>query len=387
MKLLLSLVLTVAIGLQCFASKLPSRPVPEGLGVCFNFTGGQTSDMDMIKSAGFGFVRTDIHWAWIEKSKGEYDFHICDQLIEGLSKRGLRALIILDYSNKLYEIGKSIRTEEGRQAFARFVAAAATRYKGKGVTWELWNEPNLKRNWEPQADAGEYMALARVAIPAIRKADPDAACIAPATSGVPQDFLEACFKQGLLDLVDGVSIHPYLGFGTFNKPPEMLFDNENIRKLKALIAGYSSGTCPPIVASEWGYSDIWKGGDEELQGQYVARELLTAMGLGFPLVAWYDWHDDGTNPTNGEYHFGIITYDRNPKPAYAAVKRLTDALQGMRFIRRLESAPGDYLLLFGNGGAQTLAAWTSDVMHPVEVSGKRLLLSGDPQYVSITTDK
>ena len=35
--------------------------------------------------------------------------------------------------------------------------------------------------------------------------------IAPGTSGIPLDFLEALFKQGLLSNIDAVSVHPYRG--------------------------------------------------------------------------------------------------------------------------------------------------------------------------------
>ncbi|UCH34370.1 MAG: cellulase family glycosylhydrolase, partial [Armatimonadota bacterium] len=190
------------------AGEFPSPAVPDGLGVNIHFTGEPARDLDMIQAAGFKFIRMDFTWAAIEKEKGVYGFEPYDQLTDGLEKRGIRALYILDYGNSLYESDQSVRTEEGRQAFARFAAAAAGRYRGRGIIWELWNEPNIGF-WKPQPSVDDYMKLAKAVFPAIRQADAGALCVAPATSGIPMDFLEECFRQGLLDLVDGVTVHPY----------------------------------------------------------------------------------------------------------------------------------------------------------------------------------
>jgi hypothetical protein len=48
---------------------------------------------------------------------------------------------------------------------------------------------------------------------AIRQHDHDACIVAPAVSGFDFAFLESCFDRGLLELVDGVSVHPYRNAG------------------------------------------------------------------------------------------------------------------------------------------------------------------------------
>jgi hypothetical protein len=309
-----------------------------------------------------------------------YEFGPYDQLTDALAKRGIRALYILDYSNKLYESDQSVRTEEGRRAFARFAAAAARRYRAHGILWELWNEPNISF-WKPQPNVNDYMALAKAVFPAIREADPDALCVAPATAGIAFSFLEDCFKQGLLHMVDAVTIHPYR-----QSPPETVA--ADILKLRALIARYRPDRPHfPILSGEWGYSAVWKDFDEQRQGQYLPRQFLTNLSLGIPLSIWYDWHDDGKDPKNAEHHFGTVTHDYKPKPAYLAMQRLVPALAGMHFVKRLQSAPEDYLLLFSDGRRYAIAAWTTGEEHEIEpFSGQRLRLSGDPQYTPVPRD-
>jgi hypothetical protein len=363
------------------AAQLPSPVVPEGLGVNIHFTGAPARDLDMIRAAGFRFIRMDFAWDAVETQRGEYDFRAYDELTHGLQTRGIRILYILDYSNPLYESEQSVRTEEGRRAFARFAAAAAARYRGRGILWELWNEPNIDGFWKPTPNADDYMALAKVVLPAIRKADPRALCGAPATSGVDLGFLESCFRQGLLDLVDAVTVHPYR-----QDPPETVVADYD--KLRALIKQYRP-TRPglPIISGEWGYSATWEGFDQRRQGEYLAREFLTDLSLGIPLSIWYDWHDDGLDPKEPEHHFGTVTWTYEPKPAYHEMARLFGALEGTRFTKRLPSDPADYLLLFSRGRDRTIAAWTIGAAHEVPISPeRRIMLTSTPTYEALPFD-
>jgi len=354
------------------AGALPDPVVPAGLGVNIHFTGEPARDLEMIQAAGFRFIRMDFIWEAIEREKGVYQFEAYDQLTAGLEKRGIRALYILDYSNPLYESDRSVRTAEGRQAFARFAAAAAARYRGRGILWELWNEPNIGF-WVPQPSVDDYMALAKAVFPAIREADPEALRVAPATSGIPLDFLEACFRRGLLDLVDAVSVHPYR-----QSAPESVVPD--YQRLRALIARYRPDRPDlPILSGEWGYSCVWEGFNDERQGQYLPRQFLTNLSEGIPVSIWYDWHDDGPDPKEPEHHFGTVTLDYQPKPAYQAMQRLVAALEGMRFVKRLQSDPADWLLLFADGERRALAVWTTGEAHEAEpIPGQKVRLTGDP---------
>jgi len=371
----------ILVGSTVYAA-FPSGRVPDGLGVNIHFTGESKQDLDMIQRAGFRFVRMDLIWPEVEKTKGVYDFSQYDRLVDGLAKRGIRALFILHVSNKIYESDGSIRTATGRDAFAKFAVAAAERYKNKGVIWELWNEPNIKVFWKPEPNVDEYMALAKAVLPAVRRADPKATCIAPATSAIDMKFLEGCFKQGLLRLVDGVSVHPYR-----HENPETVAGD--YKRLRTLIALYRRDKPDlPIISGEWGYSTVGQDVSEDRQGQYIARQYLINLSLGIPLSIWYDWHDDGRSSFNPEHHFGTITVEYEPKSAYLAVQLLTHALNGKHFVKRLPSESSDYLLVFSNGRRFTLAAWTSGTPHSVQLpDSKRITLTETPRYLPIFTHR
>ncbi len=362
---------------------LPPPVVPQCLGVNIHFTGQPQQDLDGLESVGVGWVRMDFAWADIEKTKGIYDFSAYDSLLAGLTARHIRPLFILDYGNTLYAPGPPT-TPETRGAFARFAAAAATHYRGKPILWELWNEPN-GNFWPPKPDARQYVALALAAAHAIHAADPDATVIAPGTSGIPLDFLEELFRQGLLNEVDAVSVHPYRP----DAPETAVADD---RALRLLLHRYAPpGKDIPLVWSEWGYTGLLVG--ETQQSQYLTREWLTALTDGVRLSIWYDWHDDGTAPADSEAHFGMVLNDYSPKPAYLTARTLTHALSGCRFLKRVPLAsPDDYLLLFADAqGAARLAAWTAgpahDLLLPIPRVSAMTGMTGDALKAAFTAGR
>jgi hypothetical protein len=363
-----------------YGATIPGPTVGDGLGVNIHFTGDQTRDLDMIRDAGFNFVRMDFSWTATERVKGVYDFSEYDKLVDGLSRRGLRALFILDYGNPLYDPA-DVTSDRGRQAFAAWAATAARRYRNKGIIWEIWNEPD--GFWKEQPSLIPYMKLVKIAIPAIHKADPKAICMAPAISSFNFGWLEKMFDDGLLNVTDVVSVHGYRGEAI----PESV--EKDIRKLTGLMVRHRPGQpILPVVLSEWGYSSLQPGVTDEVQGEYVARMFLTNLSMGVPLSIWYDWRDDGIDPKNNEHHFGTVKPDYQLKPAYLAVKKLTTELKGMHFIKRMQSRSNeDYLMVFGDGKRLTIAAWTTGEPHESTIPNWRTIrFTAAPEYYPVEYD-
>jgi hypothetical protein len=342
------------------AFTLPSPTVPEGLGVNIHFTDARRGEMKMLAEAGFGIIRMDFGWGGTERKKGEYDFKPYERLLAALEPHGIRALFILDYSNKLYDQGLSPCSDVGRQAFARWSAAAVRHFKGRGILWEMYNEPNIGF-WKPKPNPPDFVKLALAVGQALREAEPEEIYIGPATSEIDLSFLEECFKGGLLEYWRAVSVHPYR-----QSNPETVA--EEYRRLRALIRKYApKGKEIPILSGEWGYSVTWGNHSEEKQGKRLPRQWLTNLANDVNVSIWYDWHDDGTDAKDPECHFGTVKFpyfkDRDPvydpKPSYLAAKTLTTALKGFRFNKRLAvGGADDYVFLFSKGDETRLAVWS-----------------------------
>lgn len=336
----------LALATTSIAGPHPSLPPPgtvEGLGVNIHFTDPQPGELEMIRRTGFRWVRMDLTWAATERRPGAYDFAAYDRLATGLGAAGLKALFILCYSNPLYSPdGRSCPSDpqaatEFRAAYARWAAAAARHFAGRGYLWEIWNEPNIPNFWKPAPDVAAYSAMALEACRAIRAAAPGEAIIGPATSGIDLPFLKSCFERGLLEWWDGVSVHPYR-----QSAPETA--HTEYESLRRLIAGHAPrGREIPILAAEWGYSTAWKGFSDAKQAEFAVRQMLGNLAEGVPLTIWYDWRDDGDDPNEGEHRFGLVRrpfreaadLPFEPKPSWTAIHALATRLDGFRFNKRL----------------------------------------------------
>ncbi|HEX4121676.1 MAG TPA: cellulase family glycosylhydrolase [Verrucomicrobiae bacterium] len=383
-------------------AQIPPPVIPAGVGVNIHFVEGNEKDLDLIAAAGFKFVRMDFSWEGTEPKAGAYDWTPYDKLCDHLATRGLRAIYILDYVNAAYEpmvdthrpVGEPVperhvaspRHPESIAAFARWAAAAARHFRDRAVIWEIYNEPN-GQFWRPKPDASEYTALALATAKAVKEAEPGATVIAPALSAFDFKFLEPFLASGVLQYLDGVSVHPYR---QPTKPPETAARGfKEIRDMINRYAPESRRDKIAIISGEWGYSSNRKGVSLETQGDFAVRQQLSNLLNGVPLSIWYDWKNDGTNADDGEQNFGVVYPDLTPKPAYTAVREMTRALDGFQLKERVAGfGAKDYVLLFVKpDGTQKIAAWTLTDPHTIQLDRWKpevsLELRSRPQYLPV----
>jgi polysaccharide biosynthesis protein PslG len=354
--------------------------IPESIGVNIHFTDPNPGEMKMLAAAGFRWVRMDFHWQRIEIAKGQYEFAPYDRLMQTLDQYKMGALFILDYGNNYYDDGEAPYTDEARRAFARWAAASARHFRGRGILWEIYNEPNTGF-WSPHPSVHDYARLALEVAKAMRAAAPEEKIIGPAVWAMDFPFLEECFKAGLLEYWSAVSVHPYR-----QTDPETAI--EDYRRLRRLIDAYApAGKHVPIISSEWGYTSAWRKLDESWQSAMLTRELLVNQANGIALSIWYDWRDDGLKPKEIEHHWGTVFHpyyaNREPvydiKPAYQAAQTLNTILDGYRFSQRLSlGGADDYVLEFRKGDVSRFAAWTTataphSILLPMTVGAYRVM--------------
>ncbi len=383
------------------AGEISEAVIPAGVGVNIHFVTGHERDLGLMAAAGIKFIRMDFAWSEIETNKGKYNWSDYDRLLNNLERHGLRAILILDYSNPLYEstvtspnpltgqpneTAASPQHPESIEAFARFAAASARHFHGRHVLWEIWNEPN-GNFWAPKPNAEQYTALALATARAIRAAEPDATIIGPASAGFPWDFLETFLKSGVLQYLDAVSVHPYRDP---HQPPETAATD--FERLRALIKQYTPTdrkTPIPILSGEWGYSTFTGGVSLEVQAAYAARQQLSNLLEGVPLSIWYDWRNDGPDSKENEHNFGLMLPNLKPKPSYLAIQKLTHELYGYHVVQRLPLPDAqDYAVLFANRARkQKLVVWTLRNAHSDDIAvgdtHLQLQVGAAPQYVAV----
>jgi hypothetical protein len=336
--------------------------------------------LDAAQAAGFGFIRMDLLWANIEKG-GSYRFLAYDRLLRALDARGMGVLWILDYGHPDHG-GGAPRTPEDIAAFGRFVEAAAGHFKGRNVRYEIWNEPDVNRFWDPFPKASEYGALLREALAAIRRADPSAKVSSGGVSKFDQDFLSQAVGRNLASALTAIGVHPYTDRGPETIAPELGMLSDWVTR--------ALGERIEVWDTEWGYSSTGRaeGGSgnghtdvgRERQASLAVREILTVWAVGFPLAVWYDLRDNGPDPANPEHNYGLLDSSGNEKPAIRAVRNLTALLNGRKYAGMIrKTQPGIHAMRLDGSTDIIAIVWTDETggRRTVEFPKRDLISASD----------
>lgn len=364
-------------------------PLPSGTGINIHTWApwNTTTDMALIRNAGFKYVRADLGWRWTEPRKDAEDWTLADQWLAAADANGIRVILTLDYNNPLWsgaaddKVG--LNTQANRDAYARWCERAARHFRNRGVIWEVWNEPNHVPFWKPGPNVEFYANAAKLAYAAVRRAGNNDPVIAPAATfcdkntvdqNTPNNgltFLNNCFARGLLDATDGVSVHSYRpGQSQASGRPE------SVLPFYAALNGVMDtfGKRQPIVSGEWGYSRTEV--NEQTQAKYLARSFLVNSLAGVPISIHYNYSDSGTNTTDREHNFGIVGYSNNPRKlwaAYQAAKTVNGVINGSVLQSKIVTNQGrNFLLTYVGPTGTTFVAWTiagQQTIQPTLVNG------------------
>ena len=180
-------------------------------------------DLGLVRDGGFTWVKQWFAWRDIEgQGKGQYDWSAADRIVAGVEEFGLKLIARVDHQPDWAGPPPGSNSD-----FVDFLTAMATRYRGRIQAYQIWNEPNLAREWgNKPPNAAEYTQMLKMAYQAIKKADPNALVIsagmAPTTElsqrAVPDTkFIQSMYDAGAQPYFDLLGAH---GAG-YKAPPEM----------------------------------------------------------------------------------------------------------------------------------------------------------------------
>lgn len=316
-------------------------------------------DLGLAKEAGFRWVKQSIEWRYVEPHvKGTLEFNEPDRLLGLISKFNLKILARIDNQPVWARKDKIFPTNgppDNIQDFADFLNALATRYKGKIHAYEIWNEPNLAREWgNAQPNPDDYVAMLKASHDAIKSADPDAqiitAGLAPTSASgaiaMPDvGFVQRMYKAGAAKYFDMLGAHgagfkapPALSPDAVAKDPQynhgegangriycfrhvedirqvMVDNGDAAKKLAVLEFGW---TTDPRADSPY----HWHAVTEQQQGDYIVQAYEWAkahwqpwigpMSLIYIAAPYWTQNDE-------EYYWSISNPDGTVRPAYKSI--------------------------------------------------------------------
>jgi hypothetical protein len=163
-------------------------------------------DLQLVREAGLRWVKQGFAWREIEGAgRGIYDWSNADRLMDQVDAHGLQIIARVDaqpaWAGGGYPL---IGPPDEPQDYVNFLTALATRYRGRIDAYQIWNEPNLAREWGGRPpDPGEYTRLLALAYAAIKSVDPRAVVIsagmAPTTRHDGAAMPDTLYIQGMYD--------------------------------------------------------------------------------------------------------------------------------------------------------------------------------------------
>ncbi len=156
-------------------------------------------DMNMIKDMGFGWVKQQFAWRDIEgHEKGVFDWSRADEVVYASNVKGLNLLARMDNAPDWAAPGcydsatSSMGPPQNINDWTDLLKAFATRYKGRVRAYQIWNEPNLAREWcKRPPNPEEYAQFLRASYAAIKSVDPGALVISGGLTPTSADFDQA----------------------------------------------------------------------------------------------------------------------------------------------------------------------------------------------------
>lgn len=221
---------------------LPPTATPEPAATPAVFTGPQFGaqaflwwrpdtaerDLRLMHEAGFQWVKQWFAWQDIEGAgRGQYDWSRTDRIVQQVEDAGLKLLVRVSQSENPSWMGDP---PQNADLFAEFVGALAQRYRGRIHAYQVWNEPNLAREWgDKHPDPAGYAMLLGKAYRAIKAQDPNAIVItagmAPTTADVDIATYDTKFYTEMYEAMGGNSDGYFDMLGVhgagYASPPEL----------------------------------------------------------------------------------------------------------------------------------------------------------------------
>jgi uncharacterized protein YraI len=309
-------------------------------------------DLGLMEDGGFNWVKQTFAWETIEGAgKGQFNWATADWVVNHACQHNLRLLARLSTDPELTNFWAGA-PPANIDNFADYAYALASRYncqpgsQGCIQAYQVWNEPNLAREWGNQRpNPAQYATMLQKTYAAIKRGNPNAIVIsagmAPtgdnSNAAMPDDmFYEQLYQamgssNGYFDML---GVH---GAG-FAAPPELdpaeaaanqqyggyrFFAFRHVEDIRAImVRGGDEGKKIVLLEFGWTFDPVnpaykWHGADagidQMVQADYLKRAYVYAEQNWQPWIGLMslltmpniDWLADG-NPQDEEQYWWAI---------------------------------------------------------------------------------
>jgi phosphatidylserine/phosphatidylglycerophosphate/cardiolipin synthase-like enzyme len=315
-----------------------------------------------VRDLGLGWLKQQARWEYIEGSKGHYNWSEMDRIADACNAAGIKVMFSVVAAPAWSRPGKpGVGPPNNYQDFYDFMGAMAAHFRGRVHAYEIWNEQNLKREWDGvPLSASDYVRLLKGAYQAIKAADPGAIVVsgAPTPTGIndgvvaidDRTYLRQMYDAGLRSYCNAVGAHPsgyanppdvYYTGGDYDPRrgyddhPSFFFRN-TMEDYYQIMASKGDGG-KRIWATEFGWPTVDGMGvspnpgyefaadiNQSQQADYIVRAYKWSRNWGHAGVMFLWnlnlWPVAGAGNEMAKY--SIVRGDWSPRPAYTALRNM-----------------------------------------------------------------
>ena len=317
-----------------------------------------------LNELGVGWVKAQVSWKLFQPYPDQLSEERFAELDALVAQAGASDIKVLLSVGKAPEWSRPTTEQDGpsgdNDLYRQFMLLLSQRYVGRVAAYELWNEPNLQREWfGAPLDAAALVALIRAGAEGVRVGDPAALVLsgAPAVTGINDGviaiddrvYFRGMLAAGVAEVVDGFGVHPY-GWAnppdaTFEKPDTAVpshndhpsfFFQDTLRDYGDLLTEFGIAD-KQLWATEFGWgsfetfiaeppagAEFMTNVSEWQQAAYIQRafELAHDRPQVGPMMLWNlnfaPWLGDAFS----ESGYSLQRPDGSPRPAYFALSAL-----------------------------------------------------------------
>ena len=318
----------------------------------------RTWDLDNVRQLNFAYVKQSFSWSNIQPEPDHWDWSLADEVVAETLYRGRRIVARIDDPPE-WAVHQRQNVEQppyDMDALVTYCGTLAERYAGQIEAYQIWNEPNITREWGDQVpNPKAYVRLLAACAGAIRESDPNAiiitAGLAPTgsrdVSAMPDD-------EYLWRMYEDADVSPHfdvLGLHApgYKLPPEASLEDaaaeeqdhwarfRHVEDMRAIMVA-NGDAHKQIAITEMGWTTDnrpdsiyeWFGVSPQTQAEYLARAYAFAAENWRPwvglMVTIYMSKDTWT--PDDEQWWWAITEPADPpvwttlRPAYFALANM-----------------------------------------------------------------
>jgi hypothetical protein len=313
-------------------------------------------DLTNAAEAGFRWQKSLFPWREIQPDgAGQFDWTEADRVVKASASSGLKVIARLDFEPMWARMDQAHNgPPDDYRDYWNFVAAFVSRYGpastiGQVEAIEVWNEPNLDREWGNQpinaASAADYVRLLSGAYQAAHKANKNiivlSAGLSPTgvTDGHSADdveYLKWMYAAGLRGNFDRLGAHANAqapdvaaAFGSLKAFSHPSFYFRRVEQLHQVMLDNGDAD-KQLWLTEWGWTtDIvhpayaWFAVSPDKQADNLVEAFAYARDNWSPwigVMSVWTLPDPNWTTDREEYWWAIANPDGTPRPAYTRLR-------------------------------------------------------------------